>query len=669
MNVSSLVAEDLLRSVGPGRFLLIGDDDQLRDQLLRKGSHVDRVLPDQAHRLPNPAVPYDTVVLDGRALLEIDDSRRLFRRLRTAVRRFIALAPGAWLGELRQHGVRAQAGSWAAALIDCGFRRSPAHFSAAHYVQLNSAELMQLDVYERIDDAVTREWPIERLLRERDLHMDMSREFGPRADAHLVRYALAADWVRPGDTVLDCACGLGYGSALLAAQSAGSRFIGVDIDDGAIAYALANFALTYSVDYRAASGSRLDFLPDASVDFIASFETIEHVEDYDALIDEFARVLKPDGRIIASVPHMWVDETGRDPNPHHFHAFDYDKFQAALARRFLVEARYRQEAPGGFKLWQAARALERRPLTSDEPDTEWWIVVASCNPHETRRASYRHPAFAISGATDSALTRFEAHYANPWLYRPLVQMGERLKDDGLLRELALSVLSTSTPDSPDFGAAATVLGYQMLAQNRSDLLDDLLELADQYTRASSTNPHTRRWQISLAYVCATLCLAADRRARAKQLFDAVAARDALEFSPLLATKTVAANFWRGILRLIDGDRSGARAAFSAGVSAAAAALRATGEDAIGNADAPLAFGFQELAEVADMASQCTTALLHLHEFDRSPGRFWKKIDTRRFGLASWCLHLERENDDLRQALARAAQSPAAQVEASDFALA
>jgi len=46
--------------------------------------------------------------------------------------------------------------------------------------------------------------------------MDMTREVGPRADAHTVRYSLAAQWVRAGDTVLDCACGLGYGSAILA---------------------------------------------------------------------------------------------------------------------------------------------------------------------------------------------------------------------------------------------------------------------------------------------------------------------------------------------------------------------------------------------------------------------------------------------------------------------
>ena len=55
-------------------------------------------------------------------------------------------------------------------------------------------------------------------------------------------------------------------------------------------------------------------------------------------------------------------------------------------------------------------------------------------------------------------------------------------------------------------------------------------------------------------------------------------------------------------------------------------------------------------EVADMASQCAHALDAIDYFDTAPGRFWRQVDTRRFGLATWLLHLERENRDLRQQL-------------------
>jgi 2-polyprenyl-3-methyl-5-hydroxy-6-metoxy-1,4-benzoquinol methylase len=568
--------------------------------------------------------------------------------LRSCTRRFLALAPGA---QARRLGARNTAAHWAQAALGAGYRRAPGAGDPAHYLQFDAAGLPRLMVFERIPDTAALRHPLAGLLAERDLHMDMSREFGPRADAHLARYALAAQWVRPGDVVLDCACGLGYGSAVIAARSSASRVIGVDIDPGCVDYARDQFTAQYGVEYHAAPGSELRFLPDASVDFIASFETIEHVADYEGLIDEFARVIKPDGRIVASVPNLWIDASGRDPNPHHFHAFDWDKFRAALARRFLVEARYRQEAPGGFRLHEARRSLARVPLDRAAPDTEWWIAVASSDPTTTRGAPYRHPQFAVSALSGSVIVDFAGHYRNPWLYRSLVQMGERLGDDELLADLAGQVIAGGDTASADFGAALTVMAYAVLKARRVDLVADLLAVAEDYVATPSLNPHVLRWRISLGFAAALTCLACGEREAAARWFARTSALDALEFSPLLATKTVAAWFWQGMLKLVDGDAEPARIAFASGVACARRALQAPDEDAVGNPARPLPFGFQELAEVADMAAQCAAALNHLELHARSPGAFWAKVDTRRFGLATWLLQLERENTALRAALA------------------
>ena len=126
--------------------------------------------------------------------------------------------------------------------------------------------------------------------------------------------------------------------------------------------------------------------------------------------------------------------------------------------------------------------------------------------------------------------------------------------------------------------------------------------------------------------------------------------DPLVFSPLLTTKTIAARFWRGVMHLVDGESNKARDAFRAGIEAGRRALHAPDQNAIGSPDVPLPFGFQELAEVADMASQCALAIAHVDEYDRSPGKFWKRVDIRRFGLASWAKHLGAENDRLREVL-------------------
>jgi ubiquinone/menaquinone biosynthesis C-methylase UbiE len=645
MQTGTLLTRELLGITGPGRFGLLGCEPALARELGMTGSRA-TMLDDAAELEP----AFDTLVLGAPALAQhARDPLALFRRLHRAQARYVALLPAALRGELAQLGALASHQHWATAAVQEGFRRSVAGFRVADYAAANDPLLPPLLVLERIDTALLARWPIERLLQDRDLHMDMTREIGPRADAHLVRYALAAQWVRAGDTVLDCACGLGYGTGLLAAQSKGARFIGVDIDAGSADYGAANFG-AYGAEYRAADAARLDFLPDASVDVIVSFETIEHVTDYGALMDEFARVLKPDGRIVASVPNLWVDETGRDPNPHHFHAFDWDRFAAAFGDRFLIERRYRQEAPSGFKLIHAQRNLQEVSLglpSAALDDTEWWIVVASADPRRGAKAGYRHPDFDAATAAGARVADFGAHYDNPWLYRTLVQMGERLTDPGQLRALALDVLANSRNDSADVGAAATVLAYGLLAsEERFDFAGDVFSIADAYGSTPTRNPHVLRWQISLAYAAALLALSVGDRERACAYFDSVAGADALAFSPLLATKTVAAGYWRAVLALVDGEPVLARAALTRAIAAARGALHADDLEAIGNPDDPLAFGFSELAEVADMASQCALALKHLDVYAQSPGKFWSFVDVRRFGLSNWAQHVERENRQL-----------------------
>jgi SAM-dependent methyltransferase len=649
MNVGIQAARDLLGIVGPGRFGLIGAERDWARHLNMFGCAVTEL---DLGRIgaSGASVAFDTAVVCGVALAEAARApQALFEQLRRSGARYVALLPGSHRGELAQLGVFASTQHWGNAAVRAGYRRSPAGFRTADYGAANDPVLPALIVYERIDDAVLAEWPLARLLEDRDLHMDMTREIGPRADAHLVRYALAAQWVRAGDTVLDCACGLGYGTALLAAQSKGGRFIGVDVDEGSVRYASANFGAQYGVEYHAADAARLAFVPDASVDLIVSFETIEHVEDYTVLMKEFARVLKPDGRIIASVPHLWVDETGRDPNPYHFHAFDWPRFAAAFDGQFLIEKRYRQEAPSGFKLVHAARNLQEVPLGWEIDDTEWWIVVAAADPRRTRGAAYSHPDFASAVRFGARVTDFGACYDNPWLYRTMVQMGERLTNAKQLRDLTLDVLGSARGDSADFGAAATVLAYGLLgAEERFDFAPDLFAVATSYCDVPTDNPHVRRWQISLSFASGMLALAVGDRAQAAVWFERTLSDDALAFSPLLATKTVAAGFWRAILALVDGAPDRAAASLKGAIANARRALQADDREAIGDPDDPLAFGFSELAEVADMASQCALALKHIDVFRRAPGKFWTLVDVRRFGLSSWAQSVERENRELVQ---------------------
>src|SRR5438552_3140770 len=104
----------------------------------------------------------------------------------------------------------------------------------------------------------------------------------PLYETHLARYRFAAP-LAAGGTVLDIACGVGYGSRFLADHGA-ARVIGGDISAAAIAYAERRYA-SPATAFAVMSADELP-LASSSVDCVVSMETIEHVPDAERFLDE-----------------------------------------------------------------------------------------------------------------------------------------------------------------------------------------------------------------------------------------------------------------------------------------------------------------------------------------------------------------------------------------------
>jgi len=148
---------------------------------------------------------------------------------------------------------------------------------------------------------------------------------------HWHRYALARQ-LSQHRSVLDVACGEGYGAAMLAENA--ERVIGVDISVDAIRHARSRYGRQANLEFIAASCDRLPF-PDTSFDLAISFETIEHIETQQAFIAELARVLRPDGVLLLSSPNKRLYSDAHDyHNEFHVRELYRDELEELLRAAF-----------------------------------------------------------------------------------------------------------------------------------------------------------------------------------------------------------------------------------------------------------------------------------------------------------------------------------------------
>ncbi len=176
---------------------------------------------------------------------------------------------------------------------------------------------------------------------------------------HWHRYAFAAVMAR-GRRVLDAACGEGYGSALLARYA--DSVVGVDVDADTVEHARTRYQGPAGLQFQCASVTSLP-LADASIDLIVSFETIEHLSDQERMLDEFRRVLAPDGILLISSPDRDnYNAPGTEANPYHVRELTRSEFSLLLATRFPAVRLYGQKLTFQSQLWN----LETESIGSAE---------------------------------------------------------------------------------------------------------------------------------------------------------------------------------------------------------------------------------------------------------------------------------------------------------------
>jgi 2-polyprenyl-3-methyl-5-hydroxy-6-metoxy-1,4-benzoquinol methylase len=225
------------------------------------------------------------------------------------------------------------------------------------------------DGYRRLLESLGRDNRSIWLFLNREERMDANDvQFDEgRREFHLDRYRFACRYSE-GCVVSDIASGTGYGSAMLLRDGHAARVAGIDVDPEAVDYANRTYG-TERCEFECSDATATG-LEAESVDLVVSFETIEHVEDDRALLDEFHRIIKPGGQLICSTPNKWP----LADSPHHVREYDRREFEAVLARHFVITELFNQNSgAGAYNRGQPAGIC--RTTGENEDAAECFIAV------------------------------------------------------------------------------------------------------------------------------------------------------------------------------------------------------------------------------------------------------------------------------------------------------
>jgi SAM-dependent methyltransferase len=179
----------------------------------------------------------------------------------------------------------------------------------------------------------------------------------PRLLSYVGRWGRARRWLRPETLrILDVGCSFGYGSAAIAMGGPPGRVIvGVERDQGHLDRARVRFPWLRVIPGDANELPVADDIADA----VLLLDVIEHIAEPERTICQAARVLRPGGLLIVTVPHRgilrWLDAlnlyaslrrrwpslppleaaTESEGGPHRH--FTPDELARVLGSRFTVE--------------------------------------------------------------------------------------------------------------------------------------------------------------------------------------------------------------------------------------------------------------------------------------------------------------------------------------------
>ena len=207
---------------------------------------------------------------------------------------------------------------------------------------------------------------------------------GEIAYEHMNRYYFVINQLNlKNKKILDIASGEGYGANLLAESAA--YVYGVDISIEAVAYAKNKYKKE-NLTFIAGDAVAIP-LETNSVDIVVSFETIEHLDKHQEMINEIKRVLRLGGILIISSPDkLSYSDKSNDVNNFHVKELYSDEFKLLINNNFNKTIFFNQKIFVGSL------------IVSDEEDLPYKkpLIV-----EKNGKTSFLEPKYNIAIATDN----------------------------------------------------------------------------------------------------------------------------------------------------------------------------------------------------------------------------------------------------------------------------
>jgi len=157
---------------------------------------------------------------------------------------------------------------------------------------------------------------------ERSTHLDPSENV--IYQRHVIAYKEAAKII--SGTVLEIGSGEGFGITELAPKT--EHYIAVDKYNTSISDELKE---SNNITFIQSEVPPLKGIEDDSIDFVVSFQVIEHIENDERFLQEIHRVLKPGGKAILTTPNILMSFSR---NPWHIREYTPEQMGEVLKSSF-----------------------------------------------------------------------------------------------------------------------------------------------------------------------------------------------------------------------------------------------------------------------------------------------------------------------------------------------